>query len=158
LDSADPKSGILLALRAGVGTIWISDRDPGIRQLFAELMPEAAVLTPDELVGRLRSGDRPAALVIDGTQLLELSAARRRELLRLPRTLICTGLALTSIPMDVVAGPGVAVLAKPFCVEDLETAVAWLREVGDDADDRLALPMAAMLTRTAAERDGDPLR
>lgn len=50
-----------------------------------------------------------------------------RELLALPRVLVCTGLSLTSMPMSLVAGPGVSVLAKPFCVEDLEVAVEWLR-------------------------------
>jgi len=109
------------------GTIWVTDREPGIRLLFGELLPEADLLDPGELLTRLRAAHRPAALVIDGTQLLELPARRRTELLALPRVLVCTGLSLTSIPMSLVAGPGVSVLAKPFCVEDLETAIEWLR-------------------------------
>ena len=109
------------------GTIWVTDREPGIRLLFGELMPEAEVLDPDELRRRLLTHGRPDALVIDGTQLLELPGRQRAELLTLPRVLVCTGLSLTSIPMSLVAGPGVSVLAKPFCVEDLEIAVEWLR-------------------------------
>ena len=109
------------------GTIWITDREPGIRLLFGELMPEAEVIDPDGLIRRLRLPGRPEALVIDGTQLLGLSARQRSALLALPRVLICTGLSLTSIPMSLVAGPNVSVLAKPFCVEDLEVAIEWLR-------------------------------
>lgn len=109
------------------GTIWVTDREPGIRLLFGELMPEADLLAPDELVRQLGTDQRPDALVIDGTQLLGLGPRQRSELLALPRVLICTGLSLTSIPMSVVSGPGVSVLAKPFCVEDLEIAVEWLR-------------------------------
>lgn len=111
------------------GTIWVTDREPGIRLLFGELLPEADLLDPDELLRRLHTNGRPDALVIDGTQLLELTARQRAELLALPRVLVCTGLSLTSIPMTLVAGPGVSVLAKPFCVEDLEVAVEWLRGV-----------------------------
>lgn len=109
------------------GTIWITDREPGIRLLFGELMPDAEIIEPGELIRRLGDPDRPDALVIDGTQLLELSARQRTELLGLPRVLVCTGLSLTSIPMSLVAGPNVSVLAKPFCVEDLEVAIEWLR-------------------------------
>jgi hypothetical protein len=121
-------SGTGIALADGMrGTIWVTDREPGIRLLFGELMPEAEVIEPGELGRRLRLPDRPDALVIDGTQLLELSARQRSSLLGLPRVLICTGLSLTSIPMSLVAGPNVSVLAKPFCVEDLEVAIEWLR-------------------------------
>ncbi len=109
------------------GSIWISDREPGIRQLFAELVPQSDVLTPAELESRLRSGQRPHGLVIDGTQLLELSPALRRSLLALPRLLVCTGIMLAAMPRTLISGPGVAVLAKPFCVEDLEASVDWLR-------------------------------
>ena len=109
------------------GMIWITDREPGIRLLFGELLPEADLLHPDELLRRLRSEARPDALIIDGTQLLQLPARQRAEVLALPRVLICTGLSLTAIPMSVVAGPGVSVLAKPFCVDDLEVAIEWLR-------------------------------
>ena len=109
------------------GMLWITDREPGIRLLFGELLPEAEVLTPDELHARLGIGQRPDAIVIDGTQLLELDPARRRTLLGLPRVLVCTGMPLASIPMNLVSGPEVAVLAKPFCVEDLEDAVEWIR-------------------------------
>jgi hypothetical protein len=111
------------------GTIWVTDREPGIRLLFGELLPEADLLDPDELLRRLLADGRPDALIIDGTQLLELPAGQRADLLTLPRVLVCTGLSLTSIPMSLVAGPGVSVLAKPFCVEDLEVAIEWLRGV-----------------------------
>lgn len=114
------------------GTIWVTDREPGIRLLFGELMPEADLLDPDQLLQRLRATPRPDALVIDGTQLLGLTARQRAELLGLPRVLVCTGLSLTSIPMTLIAGPEVSVLAKPFCIEDLEVAVEWLR--GPSAD------------------------
>lgn len=109
------------------GTIWVTDREPGIRLLFGELLPQADLLDPAEFVARLDRDERPDALVIDGTQLLELTDRRRVGLLALPRVLVCTGLSLTSIPSSLVAGPGVSVLAKPFCVEDLEVAVEWLR-------------------------------
>lgn len=109
------------------GILWITDREPGIGVLFGELLPEAEVLTPDELHSRLGIGQRPDAIVIDGTQLLELEPARRRTLLALPRVLVCTGMSLASIPMNLISGPGVAVLAKPFCVEDLEVAIEWVR-------------------------------
>lgn len=126
-------------------TIWVTDREPGIRLLFADLMPEAELLDPDELIRQLATTQRPDALVIDGTQLLGLGARQRSELLALPRVLICTGLSLTSIPMSVVSGPGVSVLAKPFCVDDLEIAIEWLRgRPADPAspDPRLSLEAA----------------
>lgn len=107
--------------------VWVTDREPGVRVLFGELLPEAETLTPDELSARLALGQRPDAIVIDGTQLLELAPRHRRTLLGLPRVLVCTGLSLASLPMDLVSGPGVAVLAKPFCVEDLEAALEWVR-------------------------------
>jgi hypothetical protein len=96
--------------------------------LFAVLVPEAAMLTPDELSARTALGQRPDALVIDGTQLMELPARRRQAMLQLPRVLICTGMLLASLPMKIVSGPNVAVLGKPFCVEDLEAALDWLRD------------------------------
>jgi hypothetical protein len=129
------------------GLLWISDREPGVRQLFAELLPEAEVLMPDELDARIALGQRPDGLVIDGTQLLELPARRRSVLLALPRVLICTGMLLASMPMKIVSGPNVAVLAKPFCVDDLEAAVEWLNgptdgplHVPDDAGAVLLRP------------------
>ncbi|MCV0403557.1 MAG: hypothetical protein K5924_07570 [Chloroflexi bacterium] len=109
------------------GPIWISDREPGIRQVFGELLPEASVLAPDELDALLSLGKRPTALVIDGTQLLELPGELRAAVLALPRLLVCTGMMLAAFPMTIISGPGVAVLAKPFCVEDLEAAIEWLR-------------------------------
>lgn len=116
-----------LALISGMGgSIWISDREPGIRQVFEELLPDAEVLTPAALESRLALGERPRGLVIDGTQLLELRPTLRESVLQLPRLLVCTGMMLASLPITITAGPGVAVLAKPFCVEDLEAAVEWL--------------------------------
>ena len=108
------------------GLVWVTDREPGIRLLFGELLPEAEMLDPAELQGRLALGQRPDAIVIDGTQLLELPPRRRAAILALPRVLICTGMLLASLPMNLVSGPGVVVLAKPFCVEDLEAAIEWL--------------------------------
>ena len=109
------------------GMLWVSDREPGLRTMFAELLPDAEVLAPDELETRLAVGQRPDALVIDGTQLLELPADRRASVLGLPRVLICTGMLLASMPMNLISGPGIACLAKPFCIEDLEAAVEWLQ-------------------------------
>lgn len=132
------------------GMLWISDREPGVRQLFAELVPEAEVLTPDELEARLSLGQRPDGLVVDGTQLLEMPANRRASLLGLPRLLICTGVLLASMPMNLISGPGVAVLAKPFCVDDLESAAEWLR----GAADRTAppIPFASVVQRRRPRR------
>jgi hypothetical protein len=142
---------------AGVaGMVWVSDREPGVRDLFAELLPEAEILTPDELDARTALGQRPDALVIDGTQLMELPAGRRRSVLALPRVLICTGMLLASLPMKIVRGPNVAVLAKPFCVEDLEAALDWLRGtptvIPAGAED-----MAPVLPRSRPRRSGSTL-
>lgn len=134
--------------------LWVSDREPGIRQLFAELLPEAEVLAPDELLDRLSLGQHPDALIIDGTQLLELAPARRTSLMALPRLLICTGMLLASMPANLISGPGVAVLAKPFCVEDLEAAVEWLRGVPGTLPAPSA-PFGALVQRRRARR---PLR
>jgi hypothetical protein len=112
--------------------VWVTDRDPALRQLLAEVLPEAEAITPLELEQRIGARAAPDALVIDGTQLLELPPRQRRRVLALPRVLICTGLSLPSLPMSLISGPAVAVLAKPFCVEDLEVAVEWLR--GRQAD------------------------
>jgi hypothetical protein len=109
------------------GLLWVSDREPGVRELFGELLPEAEVLDPDELASRLGVGQRPDALIVDGTQLLELPPRQRTSVLRLPRVLVCTGRLLASMPTGLVTGPNVVVLAKPFCVDDLEAAVEWLR-------------------------------
>lgn len=135
------------------GMLWISDREPGIRQLFAELFPEGEVLEPDELSARLSLGQRPDALIIDGTQLLELPSAQRSSLVELPRLLVCTGLLLASMPINLVNGPGVAVLAKPFCIEDLEAAAEWLRDAGRPSPPPPA-PFAALVQRRRAR----PLR
>ena len=107
--------------------VWVTDREPGVRELLHELVPEAEPISPAELQERLAAGRSPDAIVIDGTQLLELPPKQRRAVLGLPRVLICTGLSLPSLPMSLISGPAVAVLAKPFCVEDLEAAVEWLR-------------------------------
>jgi hypothetical protein len=136
------------------GMLWVSDREPGVRQLFSELLPEAEVLAPDELLARLSLGQQPDALIIDGTQLLELPRARRASLLALPRLLICTGMLLASMPAELISGPGVAVLAKPFCVEDLEAAVEWLRGVPGTLPVPSA-PFGALVQRRRARR---PLR
>ena len=109
------------------GLVWVSDREAGVRELFSELMPEAEILRPEEFDARAALGQRPDALVIDGTQLMELPPRRRTAILGLPRVLICTGMLLASMPMRIVRGPNVAVLAKPFCIEDLEAALDWLR-------------------------------
>ena len=134
--------------------LWVSDRERGVRQLFAELLPEAEVLAPDELIHRLSLGQHPDALIIDGTQLLDLPPARRTSLLALPRLLICTGMVLASMPTNLVSGPGVAVLAKPFCVEDLEAAVEWLRGVPGSLPTPSA-PFGALVQRRRTRR---PLR
>jgi hypothetical protein len=134
------------------GTIWVTDREPGIRLLFGELLPHADLLDPATLIARLDHDERPDALVIDGTQLLELTDRQRDELLALPRVLVCTGLPLTSIPMSLVAGPGVSVLAKPFCVEDLEVAVEWLR--GRPAEPAPPDPMPAIVAARRRRRAG----
>jgi hypothetical protein len=109
------------------GMLWVTDREPGILDLFGELLPDAETLAPDDLRTRLALGQRPDALIIDGTQLLELPARQRADLMKLPRVLVCTGMSLGSMPVGLVSGPGIAVLAKPFCVEDLEAAVEWVR-------------------------------
>jgi hypothetical protein len=128
------------------GLLWVSDREAGIRSLFAELLPDAEALDPDELAARLALGQRPDGLVVDGTQLLELPPAQRASVLALPRVLVCTGMLLASIPVGIVSGPNVAVMAKPFCVEDLEAAVEWLngapRPLGASS-----APVAALMGR-----------
>jgi hypothetical protein len=124
------------------GLVWVSDREPGIRLLFAELVPESEVLEPDELANRLRLGQLPDALVIDGTQLLELPQRIQQRALDLPRVLICTGLSLGGLPPSLVSGPGVALLAKPFCVDDLEAAIEWLRGTPVKVDPELLAPVS----------------
>lgn len=109
------------------GMLWVTDRDADARLFFRQLVPEAEVLTPEDLTTRIRLGQRPDGLVIDGTQLLELAPDHRTEVLALPRVLICTGMLLASMPMNLISGPGVAVLAKPFCIEDLEAGIEWIR-------------------------------
>jgi len=135
--------------------IWVSDREPGVRELFAELLPEAEMLTPDELDARTALGQRPDALVIDGTQLMELPASRRRTMLQLPRVLICTGMLLASLPMKIVSGPNVAVLGKPFCVEDLEAALDWLRDAPSASP--ASEHVASALQRPRSRRSGPTL-
>ena len=128
------------------GMLWVSDREPGILELFGELLPDAETLTPADLDTRLALGQRPDALIIDGTQLLELPARRRSDLLKLPRLLVCTGMSLGSMPPDLVTEPGVAVLAKPFCLEDLEAAVEWLRGSPEE------LPAPSVLSSALVQR------
>jgi hypothetical protein len=144
------------------GLIWVTDREPGVRHLLGELMPDAEVLNEDELNGRLALGTLPDGLVIDGTQLLELSARGRDAVLAVPRVLICTGLALGGLPPWLMSGPGVAVLAKPFCVEDLEAAIEWLRgePVILDPDALASLPVQPELAGVivAASRRRRPER
>jgi len=138
------------------GLVWVSDREPGVRELFEELLPEAEILTPDELDARSALGQRPDALVIDGTQLMELPARRRSAVLGLPRVLICTGMLLASMPMKIVRGPNVAVLAKPFCIEDLEAALDWLRG-RPSAFPPASGQLASLLPRPRSRRSGRTL-
>jgi hypothetical protein len=131
--------------------LWISDREPGIRQLFGELLPDADVLSPDDLERSISDGVVPDAVVIDGTQLMELPARHRRVILALPRVLVCTGMLLASMPTKIVARPNVAVLAKPLCVDDLEGAIEWLR-VPPPVVGGTAGALAAMLSRPRQRR------
>jgi hypothetical protein len=124
--------------------LWLSDREAGMRALFADLLPDAEVLEPEDLITRLKLDQRPDALVVDGTQLLELPARLRDRVLGLRRLLICTGLSLGGLPPWLLAGPGVAVLAKPFSVDDLEAAVEWLR------GEPVALPNGVLAARIHA--------
>lgn len=133
------------------GLLWISDREPGVREFFGEFLPDAEVLAPDELEARLALGQTPDGLVIDGTQLLELPAGVRASLVALPRVLICTGRLLASMPMNLVSGPGVTVMAKPFCMEDLEAAIEWLRETPRSLAPPSA-PLAAIAQRRRPRR------
>jgi hypothetical protein len=123
---------------AATGTIWVSDRQVGMRELLAELVPLAEKLDPREVPTRLDAGDRPAGLVIDGTQLFELAPDQRAIVLKLPRVLICTGLALVGLPPDLFDLPNVAILAKPFALEDLESALAWVIGADVRAEPELA--------------------
>jgi hypothetical protein len=120
------EGGTALAPPKGTRMIWVSDRQPGIRDLLAELVPLAEPLDPQEVETRLDAGDRPEGLVIDGTQLLELAPDQRAAALDLPRVLICTGLALVGLPKELFDLPNVAILAKPFAIDDLESALAWV--------------------------------
>ena len=128
----------------------------GAAELLAGVLPEAEILTPDELDARSALGQRPDALVIDGTQLMELPPRRRNTILALPRVLICTGMLLASMPMKIVRGPNVAVLAKPFCIEDLEAALDWLRGT-PSAFPPASGQLAAMLQRPSSRRSGRSL-
>lgn len=149
--------GISLAERRNMhGVTWISDREAGVRLLFAELLPEGEVIAPHDLESRLARGHRPNALVIDGTQLLELPPHIRLDVLALPRLLICTGMSLASMPMNLIAGPGVAVLAKPFCVEDLEAAIEWIRGT-PSAVHPDSVPFGVLVQRRRIRRPGSRL-
>jgi len=132
--------------------LWISDREPGVRDLFGELLPDAEILSPDELEARLALGQAPDGLIIDGTQFLELPVRQRASLLALPRVLICTGRLLASMPINLVSGPGVAVMAKPFCVEDVEAAIEWLRGTSGSRAPSLA-PLPAVVRRPRRPED-----
>ena len=138
------------------GMTWISDRESGIRLLWGELLPDAKVMAPDELEARLSLGERPNAVVIDGTQLLGLAPPIRAELVSLPRVLVCTGMLLVSMPMELISGPGVAVLAKPFCVEDLEAAAEWIRGV-PTAVHPDGVPFGVLVQRRRLRRPGGRL-
>jgi hypothetical protein len=133
------------------GMVWVSDREPGILLLFSELLPEAEALAPDELETRLGLGQRPDSMIIDGTQLLDLPARARTTILGLPRVLICTGRLLASLPISLISSPGVAMLAKPFCIEDLEAAVEWLRGAPGDLPTP-SLPFSAIVQRRRPRR------
>jgi hypothetical protein len=141
----------LLSRSAMAGLLWISDREPGVRQLFADLLPEGEVLTPEEFESRLSLGQQPDAMIIDGTQLLDLSPDHRRRILALPRLLVCTGMLLASMPPAIVSGPGVAVMAKPFCIEDLEAAIEWLRGTPTPLGPE-QVPFGALVQRRRARR------
>lgn len=140
------------------GLLWISDREPGVRSLFRELLPEAEILAPDELEARLQLGQRPDGLVIDGTQLLELPPRERRSLLELPRVLVCTGRLLASLPLSLVSSPGVVVLAKPFCIEDLEAAIEWVRGAPSPVPDSVAFGAIVQRRRARGHRGRLPAR
>jgi hypothetical protein len=114
-------------------------------------MPEAEILTPDELEARLQLGQRPDGLVIDASQLLELPPRERRALLALPRVLVCTDRLLASLPLNLVSSPGVVVLATPLCTEDLEVAIEWLRGT-PPAGAPASAPPAAIVQRRRPRR------
>ncbi len=126
-------------------------REEGSVASLRELLPDADVLPPEDLQRSIADGMLPDAVVIDGTQLMELPARHRRIILSLPRVLVCTGMLLASMPTKIVARPNVAVLAKPFCVDDLEAAIEWLRGA-PPAVAGTASPLAAMLSRPRQRR------
>ncbi len=132
-----PRMGGSLAPPASA-MIWVSDRQDAIRDLLAELVPLAEALDPQEVRTRLEAGERPEGLVIDGTQLFELAPDQRAITLQLPRVLICTGLALVGLPAELFDLPNVAILAKPFAIEDLESALAWVIGADVRAEPELA--------------------
>jgi hypothetical protein len=136
------------------GLLWVTDREPGIRELFAELLPDAEVLDPDELAARIALGQRPDAMVVDGTQLLDLPPRQRASLLSTDRLLICTGLSLTGLSPSLVAHPGVAILGKPFCIEDLEVAAEWLRGEPATIPPTFATPLPAGVVAQAPRPRG----
>lgn len=136
------------------GVTWISDRDADIRRFFAEVVPDAEVMAPAELTVRLRAGMRPTGLVIDGTQLLALPVRLHRAVIALPRLLVCTGLSLVGLPAELHRRQNVIVLAKPFCIEDLEAALEWLTDarVRLDPSGRMPRRLAPVPMQPAPQR------
>ena len=106
--------------------LWLCDQDDGIRDLYADLVQRALLLTPEELIERLDGGERPSGLVIDDVTLLALAPDLQRLLLALPRIAVCTSGASEVRPMLDVADTRARIIEKPFSLDDFEGVIGWL--------------------------------
>jgi hypothetical protein len=115
-----------------VSRLWLPDADEAIRQLYRDVVSNAEVLAPDDLLLRLDSGERPAALIVDGRTLEGLPPDGRAIIFGTPRLAVCSG-AVGDLQVILHAAIDVRILQKPFSIDEFEAIVDWLTEVAATA-------------------------
>lgn len=112
--------------------VWIVEPHDGLRDMLREVSPDdAELLDEGEFVRRIEGGNRPDALLIDGSTLLRLDG-QRPALDGMLRTLIVTGRPAGDLPAPFLDRASVRLLRKPFEISEVERGLRWLTGTDDD--------------------------
>lgn len=119
---------------AQVSRVWIIDDDEPFRAMVADASAMEGLQTdgfdPAELTDRLRAGDRPDGVMLDGGMGFAAYSDALSEVLRV---VLCSARSYSDLPEWWIGRPNVRVLLKPFTLEQLVPALRWLA-LGEDGD------------------------
>jgi hypothetical protein len=116
--------------------LWIVEPHDELRTMLRDLASvvpaHAVVMTEGEFRRHIDLGNRPDALLIDGSTLLRLDG-QRAALEGMLRTLVVTGRHPSELPMGMLQRSSVQFLRKPFSIGAIERGLVWLTGGGDDS-------------------------